>query len=121
MQAAEAKQQARRNKQLAKQQRRRQAAGAAKDQIRKFNGCKRARSDSDADEKHGDVKLPDAVLQKVIGCLAAFEVDGVRGPSMVARDLANAALVSTASAEVTVLVEALGGQGTAVVFVHNSK
>jgi hypothetical protein len=94
MQAAEAKQQARRNRQLARQQRKKQAAGAAKDQIRKFSSSKRARSSSDAAEKHGDVKLPDAVLQIIVGCLAAFEPGGVRGPSMVARDLANAALVS---------------------------
>jgi hypothetical protein len=96
MQAAEAKQQARRNKQLEKQQRRKQAGHAAKDQIRKFSSSKRARSSSDAEVKHGDVKLPDAVLQTIIGCLAAFEPDGVRGPCMVARDLANAALVSAA-------------------------
>jgi hypothetical protein len=93
MQAVEAKQQARRKRQLEKQRRRKRAAGAAKDQVLKFSGCKRARSSSDAAEKHGDVKLPDAVLQTIIGCLAAFEPDGVRGPSMVARDLANATLV----------------------------
>jgi hypothetical protein len=88
VQEAEAKQQARRDKKLAERQRRQQAAGAAKDQVRKFAGCKRS------SEKHGDVKLPDAVLQKIVGCLAAFEADGVRGPSMAAHDLANAALVS---------------------------
>ncbi|KAF6256904.1 hypothetical protein COO60DRAFT_58690 [Scenedesmus sp. NREL 46B-D3] len=92
--AAEAKQQARRNKELARRQRRMQAAGAAKDQIRQFSSCKRARSSSEAGEKHGDVKLPDAVLQHIIGCLAAVEADGVRGPCLVAGDLANAALVS---------------------------
>jgi hypothetical protein len=101
MQAAEAKQQARRNRQLEKQRQRKQAAVAAKDQICKFSGCKRARSSSDAAEKHGDVKLPDAVLQTIIGCLAAFEPGGVRGPSMVAHDLANAALVRAAVNKLT--------------------
>jgi hypothetical protein len=93
VQAKEAKQQARRNKVLAKRQRAKAAAGAAKDQLRKFAGCKLSRSSS---EKHGDVKLPDAVLQRVMSCLAAIEADGVRGPTMVANDLANAALVSIA-------------------------
>jgi hypothetical protein len=71
-----------------------EAGHAAKDQIRKFSSSKRARSSNDGEVKHGDVKLPGAVLQTIIGCLAAFEPDGVRGPCMVARDLANASLVS---------------------------
>ncbi|WIA16631.1 hypothetical protein OEZ85_013294 [Tetradesmus obliquus] len=47
-----------------------------------------------ADEDPGEFPLPLEVLQKVMSCLAQFEADGVRGPSMVACDLANAALVS---------------------------
>jgi hypothetical protein len=94
MQAAEAKQQRRRNKQLAQQQRRKQAAHTAKGVVSSFSSLKRSCSSED---KHGDVKLPDAVLQKVISCLAGFEPDRVRGPSMAAGDLANAALVSGAA------------------------
>jgi hypothetical protein len=94
LQAAEAKQQASRAMYLARQQRYKQAARSAKDQIRKFSSSKRVRSSSDTVIKHGDVQLPVEVLQAIVGCLAAFEPDGVRGPSIVARDLANAALVS---------------------------
>jgi hypothetical protein len=96
-QAMEAAQQAHRNKMLAKFQRRQKAADAAKDQVSKFAGYKRTCSSS---EKHGDFKLPDAVLQKVVGCLAVFGADGVRGPSMAANDLANAALVSKAELQI---------------------
>jgi hypothetical protein len=102
MQEAEAKQQARRNRQLARQQRKKQAVGAAEKQIRKFSSSKLAHSSSDAGIKHGDVKLPDAVLQTIISCLGVFEPDGVRGPCMVARDLANAALVSVTAADSSV-------------------
>ncbi|WIA36850.1 hypothetical protein OEZ86_008101 [Tetradesmus obliquus] len=47
-----------------------------------------------ADEESGEFLLPLEMVQKVMSCLAQFEADGVRGPSMVACDLANAALVS---------------------------
>lgn len=42
--------------------------------------------------------LPKEVLQKVMDYLADIEADGVRGPSMVAFDLANMALVSRGGA-----------------------
>jgi hypothetical protein len=68
------------------------AAAAARDKLQaiRTNSSKRVCSD----EKYGEVALPPGVLQKVVICLAAIEADGVRGPSMAARDLANAALVS---------------------------
>ncbi|WIA16730.1 hypothetical protein OEZ85_013384 [Tetradesmus obliquus] len=47
-----------------------------------------------SDNKSGEFELPLALLEKVMSCLAVMEADGVRGPSMAARDLAHAALVS---------------------------
>lgn len=47
------------------------------------------------DERHGSVKLPDTCLAKIMACLAgSLEPGGLRGPSCVANDLAQAALVS---------------------------
>jgi hypothetical protein len=68
------------------------AAGRAEAQLLQSSSKKRSR-DSKA-EKHGDVMLPDAVLQHIMACLAVCEPDGVRGPSMAANDLANCSLVS---------------------------
>jgi hypothetical protein len=70
-----------------------QATAAAKAQLDtiKSSSSKRACSS----ERYGDVQLPPNVLQKVMGYLSVIEADGVRGPSMAAHDLANAALVSS--------------------------
>jgi hypothetical protein len=72
------------------------ATAAAKDQLQaiKANSSKRLCSD----EKYGECGLPHVGLQQVMICLAGFEADGVRGLSMAACDLANAALVSTGCA-----------------------
>ncbi|WIA36947.1 hypothetical protein OEZ86_008187 [Tetradesmus obliquus] len=43
-----------------------------------------------SDNKSGEFELPPALLEKVMSCLAVMEADGVQGPSMAARDLANA-------------------------------
>jgi hypothetical protein len=88
-QEAEAKRLAKIQYELERSRRRKQAGDAAKLQVKAFSSLKRS-----SIEKHGNVKLPDAVLQQVISCLAGFEPDGVRGPSMAAADLANSALVS---------------------------
>uniref|UniRef100_A0A383WHR5 Uncharacterized protein n=1 Tax=Tetradesmus obliquus TaxID=3088 RepID=A0A383WHR5_TETOB len=70
------------------------AAAAAKDRLQtiKANSSKRVCGS----EKYGEFVLPPGVLQRVMSCLAGIEADGVRGLSMAANDLANAALVSSA-------------------------
>ncbi|WIA32719.1 hypothetical protein OEZ86_005905 [Tetradesmus obliquus] len=68
------------------------AAAAAKDRLQtiKANSSKRVCGSG----KYGEFVLPPGVLQRVMSCLAGIEADGVRGLSMAANDLANAALVS---------------------------
>ncbi|WIA16729.1 hypothetical protein OEZ85_013383 [Tetradesmus obliquus] len=77
---------------MAPQQLRRSARKQAKEQLpaTRTNSSKRV---CNAD-KSAELALPPALLEKVMSCLAGIEADGVRGPSMAARDLASAALVS---------------------------
>lgn len=64
----------------------------ATDQIEKFSKCSSKKSRTE--DKYGEVKLPDVVVQQIMGHLATIEPDGVYGPCLAAYSLASAALVS---------------------------
>lgn len=70
-------------------------AHTAEEQLRRYKNSRNKKASSV--EKHGKVQLPHEVLLKIMRWLAAFDAAGVRGPSMAANDLANAALVGAAA------------------------